>query len=111
MKLRLYPAGETALMLRRLLGPLREWSDFLADCRQFKTSIHGAVLLPYATAIGGRGQRPYYRGADIAKFVNDVKKRCPEARPNIDFQYVLVDLDPSDERMWRHKKFRLNGAA
>ncbi|MFO1305784.1 MAG: hypothetical protein U1F54_18810 [Burkholderiales bacterium] len=69
-------AGDAAYLLRRRLGPVREFSDFLADARRDgTTSYYGHTLLPCAYVFDGRTKRPVYSVQDIAAFVHAVSSK------------------------------------
>ena len=102
-----YRAGEVVYLLRKLLGPLREWSDFLGDCRKGRTHYKSNQLLPAFVAHDGSMKRPFYLGKDIADFVRAVTSSCPEAKVNLEVQSFLIKVDPSDVRLWNMKKLSL----
>jgi hypothetical protein len=100
----LYPAGEVASILRRYLGPLREWSDCLADMRTGKTNVAGNVLLPTGLVHDLRAWRPAYAPADIARFIRAVLADVPEAESNVPARFLTVTVDSSDTRSWKARK-------
>lgn len=104
MTTKVYPAGEVAYILRQALGPLREWSDCLADMRQDKTSLDGFQLLPTCRIKGVRQWRPAYDAASIAAFIHEIRVRHPEIVTKAPAMGVNVELDPLDERRWPHRK-------
>lgn len=101
MKIKALRAAEVVHLLRRALGPIRDWSDALADMRADKTSIDGISLLPVGTLSSGR---PVYHPASVAEFIKEVRKSCPGALPGAPLQTVEVEIDLSDERGWKHIK-------
>jgi hypothetical protein len=80
---KLLTAAETAAALRQVLGPARQWRDFLADCIRGRTALHGYVLMPHAAREGGRNEvpRPLYRPADVAEFIKAVRAADPSLKP------------------------------
>lgn len=96
------PAGEVAFILRKKLGPLRSWSDFLADCIRAKTSIQGLVLMPCARVRSGGSLRPVYDARDILVFVNAVRA-LSLASPVLTGGIVThtVEIDSTDRRHWK----------
>jgi hypothetical protein len=101
---KVYSAGEVAYTLRKALGPLREWSDCLADMRQDKTSLDGFQLLPICSIKSVRQWRPAYDAAAIAAFIHEIRALHPEIVTNLKPQGVEVDLRPTDERAWFVRK-------
>lgn len=74
---KLLTAGETASMLWSLLGPMRQWSHFLADCIRDHQHIAGITLMPCARLQGVRGYGPAYSLDDIKTFIRAVKAAAP----------------------------------
>ena len=66
--------AEASFLLRRNLGPLRGWDDFLADCAREKTTFEGLELLPVAY-VAGRCGRPVYDAREVARFINEISRR------------------------------------
>ena len=103
---KLLTAGEAASVLWNQLGPIRNWSNFLADCIRSKQAIAGITLTPCARLQGMRGLRPAYSLADIEAFIRAVKAVMPDAgKPACP---VTVQLDTS--RGWRISKFDRKGS-
>jgi hypothetical protein len=104
MTAKVYTAGEVAYILRQTLGPLREWSDCLADMRQGKTSLDGIQLLPICRIKSVRQWRPAYDGTSIASFIHEIRALHPEIVTNLKPQGIEVDLSPTDDRAWFVRK-------
>lgn len=89
--------GDTAYLLRQALGRIRtNWSDFLADCIQGKTSLAGQTLQPIARIKlpGDRCKRPRYAPGAIRAFILAVLRAVPrptaaERAP----QLVAIEID------------------
>ncbi|UCV22857.1 hypothetical protein [Ferribacterium limneticum] len=103
MKLKGMRSSEVSYLLRRELGPIRDWSDCLADMRAEKTDIAGLRLLPLGVMAAGCG-RPIYQPASVIEFIKEVRLLIPEARKGISYQTVEVEIDLLDERCWKHRK-------
>lgn len=99
-----YLANETAFILRQLLGPDREWWNYLNDVRQNRVSEGIPLLTPVGYVRAGKGKQPIYRAGDISKFVTAWRGHFPKStrRPKpVPIYYV----DDSDDRAhWRFKK-------
>lgn len=93
----------------RKLGPLRVWSDFLADNRRRCQHIHGVTLTPCARVKDARGgvARPVYSLADISEFIRKVQAVEPTAGPR-PIKPKNLALVPG--RGWKVQKFDHNGA-
>ncbi len=106
MKIKALRAAEVAHILRRALGPMRDWSDCLADMRADKTDIGGVRLLPVGVLSAGC-PRPIYHPASIAEFITKVRQLYSdtgEAVKDAPIQAVEVEIDLDDERDWKHVK-------
>jgi len=106
MKTKVLRAAEVAHILRRALGPMRDWSDCLADMRAEKTDIGGLRLLPVGVLSAGC-RRPIYHPASIAEFINKIRQlysETGEVVKDAPIQAVEVEIDLSDERCWKHVK-------
>lgn len=106
MKIKALRAAEVAHILRRALGPMRDWSDCLADMRAEKTDIGGVRLLPVGVLSAGC-RRPIYHPASVAAFIEEIRRLCSdtgEAVKDAPLQTVEVEIDLSDERGWKHVK-------
>lgn len=103
MKVKGMRAGDVAYLLRRELGPIRDWSDCLADMRAEKTDVCGVRLLPVGVMSAGCG-RPIYHPTSVVAFVKEVRLQCPEAQKNVPYQTIEVEIDLSDERHWKQIK-------
>lgn len=96
---------DAAYLLRRELGPLRTWSDFLADCIRGRTSFKGHTLLPMAY-LDGRGLcgRPVYAPEEVAAFIAAVSALGAADPDPTAVRPVLVDLSPAPS--WLPPQFR-----
>lgn len=99
---KIYPAGETALILRNALGPIRSWNDCLTDMRLGKTDVCGFILRPVGKRHDGRSSRPVYALTAIKEFICKVWTAEPEARVNLPAQGVYVEFDPDMD--WHAQK-------
>lgn len=116
MKAKAYTTGEAAYFLRQALGPhiCGEWSHALADMRiNDESSIFGVRLLPSAMlSVGGR-QRPMYLIDTLRIFITEVWRLQSDSglvKPNIPSQGVVIEFDPDDSRMWKHRKVAISAA-
>lgn len=101
------PAQEVAYLLRHCLGPIRCWSDFLADCLRDRTSIKGLTLKPCAKRHDGRVYRPVYAVDDVRVFIDQVRKTVPEASASARIKQIILTID---RRVgWRAQKFDREG--
>lgn len=78
----LLSASETQFALRRALGPIRAWSDFLADLareQSKKVHVRGCRLFPIARRRDRCG-RPLYDPAHVAEFIRNVWTADPSLR-------------------------------
>lgn len=69
-------AQDTANALRRKLGNVRCWPDFLADCIRGLTSFHGLVLMPLCYT-PDRARRPAYALRDVIAFIEQASTVSP----------------------------------
>lgn len=99
--MKVYPPGEVAYFLRQALGPMREWSDCLADMRRGKTNVAGLQLLPVCRE---RALRPLYAAESIREFVKQVQCRCPEIETGAPLRGIEVEIELDDELPWRLRK-------
>lgn len=106
MKVTVYAPGEVAYILRQALGPLREWSDCLADMRRGKTSIDGICLLPVCRARDGRAWRPMYEADSIREFITEIRAAHPEITTKPPLRSFQLEMDPCDERAWFVRKLK-----
>lgn len=104
LRKQLLSASETQFALRRALGPIRAWGDFLADLAR-KTpkgvSVHGFKLFPLARRHDRCG-RPLYDPADVATFIRNVWATDPSLKGDwsaLDKQ--LVEIEDSSILPWR----------
>lgn len=103
MKTKVMRAGDVAYLLRRELGPMRDWSDCLADMRGNKTDVCGVRLQPVGVMSAGCG-RPIYHPFSVIEFIKEVRLRCPNAQKDVPYQTIEVEIDLSDERYWKNIK-------
>lgn len=100
MKIKVIPAPEVACLLRRELGPMRNWDDNLADMRRGKVTIQGSILLPHCMGRHANGWRPMYAIPDVVDFIKAVRAAVPGAARNVPYQVKTAYIDPSDTRPW-----------
>lgn len=102
-------AGETAYVLRKLLGPKREWWNYLNDVRQGRTARTIPTLQPIGYVRNGlrRTRIPVYRAGHILQFVQDWKRRYGYSEPSAKPELVYVMDDPSDRRHWRSRDLKI----
>lgn len=93
MKTRAVPASEAAYILRRNLGPIKAWDDFLADNRRERQNLNG-LTLPSCGKVRDRARRPIYDVRDIAKFIADAKAMGLAMPEPEKIKSIEVDLDP-----------------
>ena len=98
---KVFPAGETALILRQMLGNLRSWDDALADMRKGKTSVCGLVLKPVGRMVFERAKRPVYAAHHIREFVLGVARASGGLLPRLPPQGLNASFDESIN--WRHQ--------
>jgi len=99
----LISATEVQFALRLGLGPLRAWSDFLADCNRDRTNLFGLQLLPYGTR-KMRAVRPMYCPAEVGDFIRAVWAEEPSLKKSwraLDKNDFMVDTAPA--LPWRCK--------
>jgi len=99
-------AGDTAGALYKAFGAIREWSDFLSDCRQGRASFYGLRLLPCCQHHDGKIYRPVYSCADLKDFIFDVLAKRPKLAGASKLTPIVIDFDTSDTRHWRHIKIK-----
>ncbi len=104
MKMRIYPAGEVAYILRQTLGPLREWSECLTDMRLDRTNLDGFQLRPTCRIKISRHWRPGYDAASVAAFIREIRALRPEIATHTPPRGVQVEISPLDERAWYLRK-------
>ncbi|MBU9558967.1 hypothetical protein [Burkholderia multivorans] len=98
----IYPAGETAMILRDFLGAMRSWDDALADMRKGRTDVCGHVLTPAARHYDGRAWRPMYAVSEIKAFIRKVHASTTLAVAKQAPQGFVVEFDTAIH--WRHQK-------
>lgn len=100
------PAQEAAYLLRLKLGPIRAWSDFLADCIRGRASLRGLTLTPCLRIKNGGTFRPMYALEDVEAFIAEVLKTEPSAGPTA----IKANTLSVDRRQhWRLNKFDQQG--
>ena len=97
MKTKAIPAGEVAYIIRKHLGPLRAWSDFLSDNIRGKQNVGGFTLSPCAK-MRGRCKRPMYDVRDVVNFIGNVRA-AGLASPEPE-KFVTLDVDLDMETPW-----------
>lgn len=102
---KLLTAGATASVLSRLLGPLVNWSHFLADNIRGKQNLAGHTLMPSARLQGVRAFGPAYSLASIEAFVRAVKA----AVPGVGKKIIPVPAQLDTCKGWRQNKFDSDG--
>ena len=104
MKLKVISAPEVAYLLRRELGPIRNWDDSLADMRRGRVVIHGCTLLPKCMGKYANAWRPMYAVPDILDFIRNVRAADCGAARHVSYQVKTAYMDPTDIRPWRLSK-------
>jgi hypothetical protein len=102
--------SEVSFMLRRELGPDRDWEYLLADMRRDRNAYHGLTLLPFGLVHDGRLSRPYYRLSDVEAFIAQAKSVNPSAAACKPIQAVLVESNIADARLWKVKRLQVIAA-
>lgn len=104
MKLKVLSAPEVAFLLRKELGPARNWDDTLADMRRGRVEVHGLTLLPTCKGKYAGAWRPLYAIPDVVSFIKAVRMLDPSAARNIPYQIKTAHTDPTDIRPWYIRK-------
>ena len=105
MNVKVMTAPETAYLLRRELGPLRNWDDTLSDMRRGRVeSVHGATLLPICQGKYQGAWRPMYATADVLVFIKAVLAAAPGAGRHAPYQVKTAYTHPGDTRPWHTRK-------
>lgn len=103
----LISASETQYALRRALGPLRAWGDFLADlARETPKRVHvlGFTLLPVARKRDRCG-RPLYDPSEVAAFILNVWNADPTLRRDWSgLDKHLFEFEDSPLLTWRMRE-------
>lgn len=97
MEVKLHTASDTAYILRRELGPIYSWDDFLADGRKNDKDHTGPMLFPSCGILHGKQRRPYYSVRDIAEFILMMRRTRADTRAN-HIEAVKVDLSPAEQQ-------------
>ncbi|WP_022978410.1 hypothetical protein [Nevskia ramosa] len=98
--------AQVATILHAEFGPVREWSDTLADMRRGRSSIAGFSLAPFCRmqAKGsGTSKRPLYLQAETEEFIQDLRAVLPTAPP-LSLEPQIIAVDDADNRGWRSCK-------
>jgi hypothetical protein len=98
-------AGETAHLLQKHLGSMRQWGSFLADCIRNRQHIEGYQLIPCGKKSGAGGLAPMYSLESIATFIRAVRDIKP--RPSKPIRAVKLKIDTA--KSWRHNRFDREG--
>jgi len=104
MKLKIISSSEVAYLLRKELGPTRNWDDTLADMRRGRIEVHGYTLLPTCMGKYARAWRPMYAIPDIVNFIRAVRMADRCATRNVPCQVKTAHMDPTDVRPWNTRK-------
>lgn len=96
-------AADTAFLLRKELGPLRSWTDFLSDCIRDRQSIGGRQLLPCAEVHDGRLFRPVYCAQEVKRFIVEVLAAEGKTSASI----LTLDVDRGTH--WKLNRFDRDG--
>ncbi|MGZ3182934.1 MAG: hypothetical protein ACXU8N_10880 [Telluria sp.] len=104
MKMQVISAPEVAYLLRRELGPLRNWDDTLADMRRGRVEVHGQSLLPTCKAKFAGAWRPMYAVADVVDFIKAVRSADPRAARHAPYQVRIALTEPTDARPWYKRR-------
>lgn len=104
MKMHVIPAPEVAYLLRKELGPIRNWEDTLADFRRERTKVHGYTLLPKCMGKSAGTWRPMYAVPEVLAFIEAVRAADPSATRNEPPQIKTAITDPTDFRPWKMRK-------
>jgi hypothetical protein len=104
MKFKVITAPEVAYLLRRELGPLRNWDDTLADMRRGRIEVHGLTLLPTCKGKFAGAWRPMYAIPAVVDFIKAVRAADPSAARNVPYQVKTAHTDPTDTRPWYTRK-------
>jgi hypothetical protein len=104
MKIKVIPAPEVAYLLRRELGPLRNWDDTLADMRRGRVKVHGCTLMPTCKGKHAGAWRPMYAVPDVLDFIKAVRAAEPAAARHLPYQVKTALSDPTDTRPWYTRK-------
>ncbi|MBE7370036.1 hypothetical protein [Ramlibacter pallidus] len=104
---KLLTASETQFALRLALGPVRAWSDFLADLAREKPKgvhVRGFKLFPVARR-HDRCERPLYDPAEVAAFISNVWAADPTLRRDWTGVAKLdVEFDDEPTLSWRMRR-------
>ncbi|SDC80563.1 hypothetical protein SAMN05428966_102376 [Massilia sp. PDC64] len=104
MKIKVLSAPEVAYLLRRELGPLRNWDDTLADMRRGRVEVNGDTLLPICKGKYAGAWRPMYAVADVLTFIAAVRAAALGTARHVPYQVKTAYTDPTDTRPWYTRK-------
>lgn len=106
----LIDSSETVFALRRALGPLRAWGDFLADLARDKPKnvhVRGFKLHPVAHKFDRCG-RPLYKPAEVAEFIQNVWAADPSLKGNWSgIKKQVFEFNDSPLLPWRAREAQL----
>lgn len=85
---RRYAPFEAAFLIRTLCGDLCNWYVTLADIRRDKATRF-PMIRHYRSGQGA----PYYTGADLLAFVEEVRRMYPQARAGQKPQFTEHDIE------------------
>lgn len=97
-------ASEAAHILMLGLGPMRSWSDFLADNIRSRQLLCGLSLLPCCEQHDGRRNRPRYAVSDLRSFIQNVRLKIPE---KYEIKAIPLEIDPA--KAWFVRKLDKDG--
>jgi hypothetical protein len=100
--------SEAVHLLRRELGPIREWAQFLDDSIEGERHLAGFKLLPVAKLSDGYVDHPVYDLADVRGFIASVRLALPETALDqpIQTRKLFIDLSRAN---WTRRRFDKNG--
>lgn len=87
------PECEVAAILRRFLGPQRDWKEALSDMRRGRGGQHDLFLLPLGKFKDKTGWRPGYLPENISDFIKGVRDSDTTAGANIPPKTFAVEID------------------
>jgi hypothetical protein len=96
-------AAEAAYVLRRDLGPLRNWNEFLHDARRRAAYVAGYTVLPCCRQHDGIAYRPRYDIKAVREFVKRVKAAIPAKAGKATVESVPLELGRG--KHWQDKRF------
>jgi hypothetical protein len=101
--------SEAVYMLRRSLGPIREWDAWLDDVVSGAgRSVAGLQLAPVAKLSDGYLEHPVYDMAAVRRFIASVRLALPESGEDMSVKTrpLMIDTSGAD---WSRRKFDKHG--